>query len=100
MPEQYKRNTMQLELTCFIWSELELREQRWPVYNRCSIEAYEMMHAVHEIAAHYRPVAASSELDWLDILYVKCAVIADRIHEFMNNHEYVPTWTELGINND
>ena len=52
MSEQDKRNTMQLELTCFIWSELELREQRCPVYNQYNIGAYEMMHAVHELAVY------------------------------------------------
>lgn len=97
MSEQDKRSTMQLELTCFIWSELELREQRWPVYNRCNIGAYEVLQAVHEIAEHYRPVAASSDLEWLDILYVRCANIADRIHSFMSNEGRMPTWAELGI---
>lgn len=100
MSEQDKRNTMQLELTCFIWSELELREQRWPVYSRCNIGAYEMMYAVHEFAEHYYPVATSSDLEWLDILYVKCATIADEVHRFMNNNGYVPTWSELGVNHD
>ena len=100
MSEQDKRNTMQLELTCFIWSELELREQRWPVYNRCDIGAYEVLQAVQEIAEHYRPVAASSAFEWLDILYVRCANIADRIHSFMSNNGRMPTWSELGVNHD
>lgn len=97
MSEQDKRNTMQLELTCFIWSELELRELRWPVYNWCNIGAYEVMQAVHEIAEHYRPVAAGSDLEWLDILYVQCATIADNMHNFMRNNQRMPTWSELGI---
>lgn len=97
MSEQDKRNTMQLELTCFIWSELELREQRWPVYNRCGIGAYEVLQAVQEIAEHYRPVAAGSHFDWLDILYVQCAKIADDMHSFISKHSRMPTWSELGI---
>lgn len=102
MTEQNKPSnlTMTTELTCFIWSELELREQRWPVYNQCNIGAYEVMHAVHEIAEHYRPVAASSDVEWLDILYVRCAQIADSIHSFMYRNECMPTWSELGLNHD
>lgn len=97
MSEQDKHNAMQLELTCFIWSELELRELNWPVYNQCNIGAYEVMQAVHEIAAQYYPVAASSNLEWLDILYIHCTAIADGIHQFMLNNQCMPTWSELGI---
>lgn len=99
MPEQNNPSslTMTTELVCFIWSELELREQRWPVYNQCNIGAYEVMHAVHEIAEHYRPVAASSNLEWLDVLYAVCGAIAEEIHKFMRNNRRMPTWSELGI---
>lgn len=97
MSEQDKRNAMTLELACFIWSELELREQRWPAYNYCRIGAYEVFQAVHDLTRHFYPVAASSSLDWLDILYVHCADIADGIHKFMRDNQRMPTWSDLGI---
>lgn len=99
MPEQNNPSslTMTTELACFIWSELELRELRWPVYNQCNTGAYEVMHAVYEIAEHYRPVAARTDLPWLDVLYVQCAAIADSIHNFMRYNKYIPTWSDLEL---
>lgn len=97
MSEQDKRKVLQMELTCFIWSELELLEMRRPVYSQCRVGGYEMLYAVQDIAEHYSPVAYSSSEEWLDILYVNCAKIAQAMHKFMHDNKCVPTWSELGV---
>lgn len=88
--------TQVIELSHFIWSELELQELKWPVYNSCNTGAYEIMYACYDIATQLRPVAANNDTPWLDTLYITCSNIACSMHTFMRREGRVPTWADLG----
>lgn len=86
-----------MELSHFIWSELEILELKSPVSicPKCDVAAVDVMYCCHEIAEHLQQVVKRADKDWLDILYITCADVACTIHAFMCRENKLPTWADL-----
>lgn len=89
------RLTPAMELSHFIWSELELLEFKYPVYSTCNIGAYEVMRYCFDVANDLHPAVCFSAEDWLDVLYITCNDIASYIHSFMQRNEYLPSSNDI-----
>lgn len=92
-----------VELSHFIWSELERFELASPVYDGAGLGGYEAMCLCLDMAEDLLPTVWDGPqpctfilCDWTFILYERCSEVAQAMHAYMLKYKEVPTWADLG----
>ena len=85
-----------VELSHFIWSELERFELASPVYDGAGLGGYEAMCLCLDMAEDLLPTVWGGSQPWTFILYERCSEVAQAMHAYMSKYKESPTWAGLG----
>lgn len=85
-----------VELSHFIWSELERFEYAVPVYDDAGLGGYEAMCLCLDMAEDLLPTVAGGLEPWTSVLYERCSEVAHAMHLYMRKHKEPPSWAGLG----
>ena len=85
-----------VELSHFIWSELERFELSSPVYDDAGLGGYEAMCLCLDMAEDLLPAVWDGPQPWTFILYEHCSEVAHAMHAYMSKYKEPPTLADLG----
>lgn len=85
-----------LELSHFIWSELERFECTVPVYDDAGLGGYEAMYLCLSMAEDLAPTVPVGSEPWTSVLYEHCSEVARAMHSYMCKYKEPPSWADLG----
>ena len=85
-----------VELSHFIWSELERLECSVPVYDDAGLGGYEAMCLCLDMAEDLLPTVLCGSEPWTSVLYERCSEVAWAMHLYMSKHKEPPSWAGLG----
>lgn len=87
---------LSVELSHFIWSELERFECAIPVYDDAGLGGYEAMWLCMGMAEDLLPAVLDGQDPWTSVLYERCSEVARAMHAYMREYKEPPTWAGLG----
>lgn len=85
-----------VELSHFIWSELERFECAVPVYDDAGLGGYEAMCLCLYMAGDLLPTVSGGSEPWTSVLYERCSEVARAMHSYMRKYKEPPSWADLG----